>query len=54
MASPTSQPPTHAIGNRTGQPIYQHSVGRWKHYAAHIGPLLRMFEEPPTTEIEAT
>ena len=36
------------------KPIYQHSVGRWKHYAAHIGPLLRMFEEPPTTEIEAT
>lgn len=37
-----------ASASQVRQPIYQASVGRWKKYAAHIGPLLAALGLPQT------
>jgi len=33
--------------NQVRQPIYRGSVGRWKPFAAHLGPLLDALDIPP-------
>ena len=33
-----------ASGWQVRQPLYTHSVGRWRHYERHLGPLLQVLE----------
>lgn len=40
-----------ASASQVRQPIYQASVGRWKKYAAHIGPLLAALGLPQTPDM---
>jgi len=43
----TARPVRTASVNQVRQPIYRASVGRWKPFAAHLGPLLDALDIPP-------
>ena len=38
-------PATTASAVQVRQPIYQSSVGKWKHYTDELGPLINIFEQ---------
>ena len=38
----TERPVLTASGWQVRQPLYPHSVGRWRHYERHLGPLLQV------------
>ena len=40
----TDRPVTTASGWQVRQPLYDRSVGRWRHYAAHLGDLIAAIE----------
>jgi hypothetical protein len=40
----TERPVLTASGWQVRQPLYTHSVGRWRHYERHLGPLLQVLE----------
>jgi len=47
----TERPVLTASGWQVRQPLYTHSVGRWRHYERHLGPLLQVLA---TADVEIT
>ena len=42
----TERPVLTASGWQVRQPIYDRSVGRWRKYEQHLGPLLKVLSQP--------
>ena len=43
----TQRPVLTASGWQVRQPLFNHSVGRWRRYQTHLGPLLNVLEQNP-------